>query len=301
LSLADVLAKKSYQRDEMSLNRLLPFFGNRLLRDITPSIVEAYQQKRLAEPSGRSPQNLTKPATVNREIACLKSIFNKAMRNDKAERNPAQGAKQLKENNERDRVLSQEEYSRLLRHCPGHLKPIVKLAYHTGMRQGEIMGLTWGQVDLREGFIHLEPEDCKTKEGRDVPLHPEVIEALGGLLRGLPGVKVFTYKGSCVASVKKSFATACKRAGVEDFTFHDLRHTATTNWRLQGHDFFRIMAATGHKTMSTFKRYNTVSREELKALAVENAEAPNLPENWVNGHQYGHQGLKEVGETKLTS
>jgi len=76
----------------------------------------------------RTPQFLTKPATVNREIACLKTIFNKALRNGKAEHNPALGVKLLKENNERDRILSPEEYIRLLAHCSGHLKPIVKLA-----------------------------------------------------------------------------------------------------------------------------------------------------------------------------
>ena len=59
---------------------------------------------------------------------------------------------------------------------------------------------------------------------------------------------------------------AVKRAGIEDSTFHDLRHTVINNWRLQGHDYFRIMAATGHKTMTVFKRYNTVSKEELKSL-----------------------------------
>ena len=67
----------------------------------------------------------------------------------------------------------------------------------------------------------------------------------------------------------RSFTTACRRAGIEGFTFHDLRHTAINNWRLQGHDYFRIMAASGHKTMSVFKQYNTVSKEELKALVGE--------------------------------
>ena len=62
---------------------------------------------------------------------------------------------------------------------------------------------------------------------------------------------------------------ACKGAGIEDFTFDDLRHTAIDNWRLQGHDYFRIMAATGHKTMTVFKRYNTESQEELRALVGE--------------------------------
>ncbi len=111
-------------------------------------MVEAYRQKRLAEPSGRTPQHLTKPATVNREIACLKTIFQKAVKNGKAESNPAQGVKMLKENNERDRILSPEEYARLLAHCPAHLKPIVKLAYHTGMRQGEILNLDLGPGGL---------------------------------------------------------------------------------------------------------------------------------------------------------
>jgi integrase len=87
--------------------------------------------------------------------------------------------------------------------------------------------------------------------------------------RGLPGVPVFAYKGRSMAEMTRSFVTACKRGGIEDFTFHDLRHTAINNWRLQGHDYFRIMAASGHKTMSVFKRYNTVSKEELKALVGE--------------------------------
>jgi integrase len=76
----------------------------------------------------------------------------------------------LKENNIRDRVLSFEEFARLLAQCPPHLNPIVKLAYHTAMRQGEILGLTWGQVDLKEGFIRLRPEDTKTNEAVLCPL-----------------------------------------------------------------------------------------------------------------------------------
>ncbi len=89
-------------------------------------------------------------------------------------RNPAQGVKQLKENNARDRILCPDEYGRLLAHCQDHLKPIVKLAYHTAMRRGEILNLTWGQLDLKEGFVKLAPEDTKTNEGRLVPLNREL-------------------------------------------------------------------------------------------------------------------------------
>ena len=84
--------------------------------------------------------------------------------------------------------------------------------------------------------------------------------------RVLPGMKVFTFQGKPLIYCKLGFVKACKRAGIEDFTFHDLRQTAINNWRMQGHDYFRIIAASGHRTMSIFKRYNTVSQDELKAL-----------------------------------
>lgn len=267
LTLEAVKAKHSFRRDEQSLKRLLPFFGERLLKDITPALVADYQQKRLTEPSGRSPKNLTKPATVNREIACFKTIFNMAIAEGKAEKYPfKKRGMMLRENNERDRVLSSGEYAHLLTHCPAHLKHIVKLAYHTAMRQGEILNLTWGQVDLKEGFIRLRSEDTKTNEARLVPLTQELIDMFQAMPRGLPGVRVFTYKGRSVGSIKRAFETAVRKAEIEDFTFHDLRHTAINNWRLQGHDYFRIMSASGHKGIHVFKRYNTVSKEELKSL-----------------------------------
>jgi integrase len=271
LDLPEVKAKRSYNKDIMHTKRLIASFEDRLLKDINPALVEAHKQTRLVEPSGRTPQFLTKPATVNRELACLKTIFSKAMKNGKAESNPAQGVKLLKENNERDRILSPEEYTRLLAQCSPHLKQIVKVAYHTGMRQGEIINLNWGQVDLKEGFIRLHPEDTKTNEGRLVPLTGELVEMFKAMPRGLPGVNVFTFKGRPLTYIKVGFVKACKRAGIEDFTFHDLRHTAINNWRLAGHDYFKIMAASGHKTMSVFKRYNTVSKKELQALVNGNS------------------------------
>ena len=238
--------------------------------DIKPGVVEAYKQKRLNEPPKKRPQHLTKPASVNREVSCLKTIFNKAIKNGKAEHNPVQGVKLLKENNVRDRVLTSEEYIRLLAHSSEYLKPIIKLAYHIGMRKREILSLTWGQVDLKEEFIRLNPEDTKTQDSRLVPLNRELLEMLRAMPRGLPTVEVFTFRGKSIGSIWRGLRAACQKAGIDNFTFHDLRHTAINNWRLQGHDYFRIMAATGHKTMGVFKRYNTVSKEELKSLVAEN-------------------------------
>jgi integrase len=126
--------------------------------------------------------------------------------------------------------------------------------------------LTWGQVDVKEGFINLEAWFTKTNVPRLVPLSREPVGMFKTMPRGLPAVKVVTYAGRQIGAMKTAFNTACKRAGREEFTFHDLRHTAIKNWRLQGHDYFRIMAAAGHKTMRVFKGYNSVSREELKTL-----------------------------------
>jgi len=75
--------------------------------------------------------------------------------------------------------------------------------------------------------------------------------------------RVFLYEGQPFDSIKTAFVAACRRGGIEDFRFHDLRHTALNNLRLAGNDCFRIMAILGHKTMSVFKRYNMVTEEKL--------------------------------------
>ena len=158
-------------------------------------MVEDYIQKRLNEPSYRG--HNTKPATVHKELACMSYLFNQAIRNGKAISNPAKGVKRPKLNNERDRVLSDEEYERLIAECPGYIKPVIKLAYYTGMREGEIIKLTWDMIELKkdkEG-IKLTPEVCKTDEGRFVPLHPVLVEMFKAMPHGLPGLPVFTRKG----------------------------------------------------------------------------------------------------------
>jgi integrase len=265
LQLAKVREKVSYDRDKRSIDHLLPFFGHHLLKEITPALVEEYLHRRLREPSYRG--HLTKPATVNRELACLNFIFTNAVRNGKAGHNPVQGVKRPPENNERDRVLIREEYDRLIAECPPHIEPVVKLAYLTGMRRGEILRLTWDQVDLREGFINLPP-GAKNKPGRPVPLEPELVEMFKTMPRGLPGVPVFTRNGKPItgSTIREGFELACRRAGIENFTFHDLRHTYITEKDRNGYSQTVIMAATGHKTMKMFRRYRTVDKGDLRTL-----------------------------------
>jgi integrase len=113
--------------------------------------------------------HLTRPATIVRELACLNHLYTNAIRNGKAERNPVKGVERPSENNKRGRVLNQEEYDRLIAECPPYIKPVIKLAYFTGMRRGEILGLTWNLVGLKEGIIHLASEYTKTKKAMKSP------------------------------------------------------------------------------------------------------------------------------------
>jgi integrase len=262
-ALPQIKAKRSYDRDILSVNTLKSFFSGKVISKITFNQVEAYRQKRLNEDSYR--KHKTRPATINREIACLRHILNLAEQEKKIDALPFKGLKPLKENNVRQRILSKEEYVLLLSHCSRHSAQIVKMAYYTAMRQGEILNLTWDRIDFKNGVVRLLPEDTKTSEGRIIPLHPELISMLHSIPRTING-RVFSMNGNPLSDIKKSFRAACKRAGIADMTFHDLRHTCINNWRLQGHDFFRIMAASGHKTMEVFKRYNTITEEELKSL-----------------------------------
>ncbi|MBW2598832.1 MAG: site-specific integrase, partial [Deltaproteobacteria bacterium] len=264
LSLPQIQAKKSYQRDVYSLRKLASSFAGKHISEIMINQVEAYRQKRLDEQSYR--KHLTRPATVNREIECLRHILNLAEQGGKIESVPFKKLKALKEHNVRDRVISHEEFERLIANCLPHTARIVMMAYYTAMRKGEILNLKWDRIDMINGFIRLLPEDTKTDEGRTIPMHPDILDMLKSMPRDISGWVFSVKNGQPVRDIKKSFQTACRLAGIEDFTFHDLRHTAINNWRLQGNDFFRIMAASGHKTINVFKRYNTVSEKELKKL-----------------------------------
>jgi integrase len=133
----------------------------------------------------------------------------------------------------------------------------------------------------------LRPEDTKTNEGRIVPLTREMLEMFKTMPRGLPGVRVFTREGKSIKDFRDGFEAACHRASIKNFTFHDLRHTFNTNAYRAGVPIPTIMKIAGHKTLTMFKRYTTISTEDLKA-AVDKIS--------LDGHQYGHQADLSPGE-----
>ena len=245
------------------------YFGDTLIEDIKPSMVEKYREERLQQRSYRGPypskQNV-QPATVNKEVGTLKRIFNIAIREDLAVKNPCWKVERLPEHNERKRILSLEELDKLLAELPQHAKDIILTDYFTGMRSGEVFDLTWDKVNLNEGFIDLEAEDTKTDEPRRIYYIEEVRDILTRLnkVRHLDHKHVFTYKGKPLKSIKTCLRNACEEAEIEDFRFHDLRHTFNTMMRKAGVPKSVIMKMTGHKTSAMFDRYNTIDQDDAK-------------------------------------
>ena len=252
--------------------RFLPFFGNSTPIDaITTDQIVSYIEKRRLEP-GRNGLT-TRTATLNRELAGIKHIFSWAISKKKGDLklNPAEALGQEEEDNVRDEILDPEQFDLLQACSQDHLQAINLVAYLTGMRRGEILGLTWDRVDLKRGFIRLKRADTKTKEGRIIPLSlsPELTHLFRRLqkVRALHDARVFLHNGKPIRCIKDAFRRACHKAGIKDFRFHDFRHTAVTNMRRAGIDRLTIMQISGHKTMVCFERYNSFREDDLNKAA----------------------------------
>ena len=213
--------------------------------------------------------------------------------------NPIANVSLEREHNERDRVLSVEQFDRHYQAAEEWLRPRLLVAHYTGMREGEIRALRWDQVDLKRGLVRLNPGDTKTGEGRIIPLNQALTTLFKSATRYLSCPWVFDNPAHIDAwqadpetvdpryhatSITHAFLRTCQKSGAGNATFHDLRHTFVTNARRAGIDYFRIMAVTGHKTMSVFKRCNTVDEADLRdairllesATATKRATSPEM-------------------------
>ncbi len=256
--------KKTFRNDAQIVERLKTYFGTRPLESLTVDLVDAYLIQRRQQGNQVKSGKTLRNATLNRDVACLKTIVSRAVLNRQLDRDPIVGIQRFKEQS-RDRTLTPEEYQALLACCPPHLQRIVELAYWTAMRRGEILGLRWDQVDFKNGVITLEAADTKTQEKREIPLNERLIALFQRIPRTLGSPYVFFFQGRRVKDPRNGFATACRKAGIEDFRFHDLRHCAVTNFRKAGVSDTVIMSISGHKTYAVFRRYDRVDREDRKA------------------------------------
>lgn len=260
LILEEVKHLRSYRDRITSIqDQWIPFFGQKPLDEISSGDVETFRLQRKL-PNGETPSL----STVNYDHAILKHCLSLAERRGLVSANVAKKVRLPTPDNERDKILSPEEWCQLY-DAAEHLKPILLVAYQLGMRQGEILKLTWDRVDLHRGFIKLGGKDTKAKEGREVPLAPAVLEALRQLnkVRQLHCPFVFLYEGQSIQRIKRAFGGACKRAGIENFRFHDLRHCAATNLRRAGVDTLTAMKIIGHRSEKMHRRYNSVSQADL--------------------------------------
>lgn len=240
---------------------LLKSFKDTTLSQITTELVEQYQTKRM--------QDGLKPATINREIACLKHMITKAVEWEMCSEETfkkVRKAKQLKENNRRLRYLSWEEAQTLIAKSDSHLRPIVITALNTGMGKGEILGLKWEQVDLRHSFILLD--DTKNGERREIPINETLRATLSSLPRHITSPYVFWQgNGERYLDVKTSFNSTLGKAGIKDFHFHDLRHTFASWLIMAGIDLTTVKELLGHKDIKMTLRYAHLAPEH-KRLAV---------------------------------
>ena len=259
-------------------------FGNRRLSQITYLDLETYRNKRKAAPlkSGKSRSD----ATVNREMAVLGHMLSKAVEWGLLETSPFKKGKRLmfRENNRRLRFLTESEINRLLMECPSHLKPIVEMALLTGMRRGELLGLKWEQI--RNGFIYLS--ETKSGKARQIPINDRLAQVLKDMRKKnqLKSEYVFCGPdGKRLYEVKRSFAGACRRAALEDFRFHDLRHTFASHLVMAGISLKAVQELLGHADIKMTMRYSHLSQAHLKdAVAALNGlgdgkEMVNIPQN----------------------
>ncbi len=293
--------KRSHRDDRPRLARLLKIFRRKLAQDITAQDVEALKVamsttarggRRGGDPEERG--NPLKVATVNHHLKLLKAIFNRAIRTGKLTYNPVRAVKLFKENNARTRCLTPEEQARLFANLPDCIKPLVRVALHTGMRQGELLALRWDDVDFYTGTLRVR--EAKSGEGRSVAMNSVVRGALQAVRREqvqkareqakggreiLSPYVFCSHKGRFLHNLAKAWYPALEAAGIEDFRFHDLRHTFASRLAMVGVDLYTVQRAGGWKTAVMVQRYAHLSPDHMRAaverLAIDGAETECRP------------------------
>ena len=266
------------------INRYKEYFGkDKRLSDIRYRDLETFRTH--LQQSFTQHSKVRSLGGVNREMSCLRHIFKKAVEWEMIGENPFNKGSSLhfKENNQRLRWLTEDEIVQLLDACstkviefpnskthvsqmtrkdPHYLRDIVECAINTGMRKGEILSLKWDQV--RNGFIYLR--ETKTSTPRQIPINDDLDALFKSIRRrqGLQSRYVFLYQGRHMDGLKHGFIAAVKRAGIEDFRFHDLRHTFASHFVMRGGSLKALQELLGHTTLTMTMKYALVGREGIE-------------------------------------
>ena len=263
---------KSYQKKKMQLNRWKAELGHLRLFDVTPSKISDVKDKMLNEKLKNGKQK--SPTTVVRYMAALSPVFRLAVNEwEWLDKSPMDKVKRPTEPRGRIRFLDDDERKRLLdaaqNHKNKHLYVIIVLAISTGMRQGEIMGLTWKDVNLSEGYAILH--ETKNDDVRRVPITGQALK----LLKELNKVRRIdtNYIFSDLTTTKpvfnhKAWEQIVKVAEIQDFRFHDLRHTSASYLAMNGASLAEIAEILGHKTLAMVKRYAHLSHSHTASVVA---------------------------------
>jgi len=266
--------RRSYVRLKVGLKRFNEVFGNSLISDLKFTELQGYQNKRIEQG--------IKPATIDYEISVTKTMIKLAHYDGLVDGNILLSFNRLKRklvkgSNARKRTLSFDEYTRLINVAPAHLKAALEIAFHTGMRRGEIRQLKWSYIDNKAGFIRLPKEITKEKKDKNIPINhhvKRVLESIGNV-RILRQKFVITYKNKSIkqpGGLHRSFKTACKNAEIpcgrkteNGITFHDIRRTVKTNMLKAGVEKEYRDTILGHSLKGMNKHYIVIDDKSLTA------------------------------------
>lgn len=265
---ARLIANYQFKRNKTSpsvqVNRLAEHFGAMLAEEITDERIVEYSHKRLNV-------DRVAPATLRRELAILKRMLR--LSSGRLPRVPLIDMPRV--DNARQGFFEKEDVARILPHLPPHARNLVEFLYLTGWRSSEAFRLQWSDVDWKNAFVLLR--DSKSREPRIFPFkyNPLVEQVLRRqraevsrweLENGCLCTSVFHWRGKPIQKLRRSWATACRHAGLPGRILHDFRRTAVRNLIRAGIQQAIAMKITGHKTDSIFRRYLIVD-EELLAQA----------------------------------
>jgi integrase len=260
---ASTLAPSTWRRRAPRIKWWRERIGTLLLSDLTPAVVAAWRD-RLAAGDGISGQKLS-PASQNRYLAALSKVCTIAVKEWQwLDTNPVRNVIRRREGPGRMRILSEAERKRLLEACRDNPKLylLVVLAISTGARQGELMRLTWGDVDLKRGRVRFE--QTKNREPRSVPLPGFALR----LLKERAAEPVRRIDGRLFAGdfPRRAWDSVREKTKLTDVRFHDLRHSAASYLAMSGATLAELAEILGHKTLQMVKRYTHFTEAHTRAV-----------------------------------
>lgn len=267
--LYEYLTAHPTERGGFAAKKLLDAWQGLSIAAITPEKITHYKRNRKDKHG-----NQITDSTLRRELGVLRSAINYCNHQLDWQLPEILKKRLPRESRGRIRWIKREDADRLVECATGqHIKDFILLGLHTGMRKSELLGLTWNRVDLLHGTIHFKPGDHKSKTHATIPINATAREVLERRLGTGKYVIHIKRKNKEIieplGNIKKSFATACKKAGIVDFTPHDLRHTCAS-WLVQaGIPIAAVCEVLRHSDIHTTMRYAHLAPENARnALAA---------------------------------